>query len=682
MTALTGDGPADALREIFEQSRPEIMAQVQVLEDAVAAALGGELHDDERERATREAHKLAGSVGTFGFPGASEHARELELSLGAEAPAAAALPRLAELVLGLRRELEGRTSAPAPPQQDGSPEAAVRPAPPPAGERGPLELLVVDRDPVHGAQLVEEAASHGVTASMTRTLGDAQVAIDRRAPSMVLLDLSAGESVAGALGFLEEASQERLVVVVTDLDASEVDRVEVARRGGRGFLPSSLAAAEKIDSVLALRERLRAAGTRVLAVDDDPGILEAVRAVLEAAKLEVITCEDPRSFWPILEEDTPDLVMLDYDMPHISGLELCRALRNDPRWQGIPVLFLTSRTGPEAVQSVFGAGADDYISKPFVGPELVARIANRLERVRLYRALAETDSVTRLANRRSSMTTLEGFVRMADRDSQPLSLAIMDVDRFKQINDTRGHAAGDAVLRGVGAALRTSFRGEDVAARWGGDEFVVGMYGMSGRDGLQRIGDFVESVRGRRLGAAAGAAVTLSAGLAEYPKDGSDLEALYRAADRALYAAKSEGRDRVAPAGREADDGPASVDVVIVEDDPVLGELLEHSLQTRGYRTTWLTDGVQAATDLAAAVPDLVAPVILLDWDLPGMDGLRVLRRMAERGVLERSRVIMLTGRAAESEVVKALEAGAVDHVAKPFSVPVLTQRVRHALER
>ena len=275
-----------------------------------------------------------------------------------------------------------------------------------------------------------------------------------------------------------------------------------------------------------------------------------------------------------LEEEEPDLVVLDFDMPGVTGVELCRALRNEPRWATLPVVFLTSRADADSVRAVFDAGADDYVTKPFVGPEVVARILNRLERVRLFLALAETDQLTGLANRARSVELLESYLRLANRTGQPLCVAVLDVDRFKQINDRHGHAMGDAVLQGLGAAIRRTFRGEDVGARWGGDELVIGLYGMADGDGRERLGRFLEDIRALRFGARGEVAVTLSAGLAQYPRDGDGVDDLYRAADRALCAAKAEGRDRVLVHDRDAGAGGRTVDVAIVEDDAVLGALL------------------------------------------------------------------------------------------------------------
>jgi diguanylate cyclase (GGDEF)-like protein len=658
-----------ALQAIWEQNRGDILAQVDEIEGAIADALAGELTDGARESAARQAHKLVGSVGTFGFAEASEHARSLETALGEPGePEPSDLQRLADLVVALRRTLEYQ-----------APPRAEEPA-----ERGPAErlpLLVVAENTGRAQWLVAEAEERGLGARLAQGLDSARRLIEYEDPEAVLLHLSVAPDGEEVLGFLGEVSGSRAVLVVTAPD-QYVDRVEVARRGGRGFLSHELPPDVVIDAAAALRERLRTRGTRILAVDDDPSLLSALDVVLSEAGLEPSTCQEPERLWERLEEIAPDLVILDFDMPGVTGPDLCRAMRNDQRWEAIPVLFLTSRRDPDSIRAVFAAGADDYVPKPFVGPELVARVSHRLERVRLYRAMAQVDDLTGVPNRRHGQELLEAALQMAGRVRQPLSLGILDVDRFKRLNLDSGHRAGDAVLRGVGVELRRFFGEEATLARWGGDAFVIGLPGMRGSDGRQRLGDFVEHVRERRFGPGSGVSVTVSAGLAEYPGDGDHVDALYGAADRALHAAKDEGRDRVVSADRLRGTGAATVDVAIVEDDTLLGQLLEDALQTRGYRTRWLADGEVAAEALAGVSRELSAPLVLLDWDLPGLDGLRLLGRMRERKILEDTRVIMLTARASEAEVLEALETGAVDHVSKPFSVPVLMQRVRRAMER
>jgi diguanylate cyclase (GGDEF)-like protein len=170
-----------------------------------------------------------------------------------------------------------------------------------------------------------------------------------------------------------------------------------------------------------------------------------------------------------------------------------------------------------------------------------------LEHARLYRTFVETDPLTGVANRRKSTTMLNHLIRMASRFHQPFTFSMLDLDNFKRINDTYGHAVGDQVLRKLGKTLLKTFRAEDVVARWGGEEFAVGMFGMPQHDAVQRMTGLLEAFRQELFTAPGGTEfhVTFSAGVALYPEDGFELQSLYRAADQALYQAKKGGRNRV-----------------------------------------------------------------------------------------------------------------------------------------
>jgi diguanylate cyclase (GGDEF)-like protein len=167
--------------------------------------------------------------------------------------------------------------------------------------------------------------------------------------------------------------------------------------------------------------------------------------------------------------------------------------------------------------------------------------------------MAEIDPLTKVSNRHTSTQTLEEYLRLAQRNHQSVCFAILDLDCFKQVNDLYGHATGDSVLCHIGQLLNRSLRSEDSVARWGGEEFVVGMYGMGKQEGVQRLTKILHTLRGEKFAAPDGRKfqVTFSAGVAQYPEDGLDLQALYRAADIALYQAKKAGRDRVFPTNVE-----------------------------------------------------------------------------------------------------------------------------------
>lgn len=674
-----GDGfdhPAleESLRQVWEGGKADVGAQVALLAAAVAAAGAGELTEELRARAGTEAHKLAGSLGTLGFAWASECARELERALGGDPAASSQVAALAGAVTALQDGLFGdaRVQLPGAAERVYAPEESLAVA-------DHIDLLVVVERDREARLMVADAQARGLTVALAEDLTSAELALVERTPELVLLDLTLREGAARALEFLSEAAEGRSVVVIVD-EHESVDRVEVARRRGRGFLPPRLSPGETIDVVLALRDRERMPGTRVLVVDDDPIILATVRAVLGQSGLTVMACHGSEGFWAALEEFIPDLIVLDFEMPGVSGLELCRAIRNDRRWEGLPVVFLTGRTDAESVHEVFDAGADDYVAKPLVGPELTARIANRLERVRLLRRLADTDALTGLPNRRKSTESMEVLLRMARRLRQPLSLCVMDVDNFKAINDGHGHAAGDAVLRGVGAAMRSSFRGEDAIARWGGDEFVVAMYGLTITDARDRVAAFLESIRGARFADGGSVAATMSAGLAAYGEDGDSLDDLYRAADKGLYAAKEEGRDRVVPiSDRRQAAGP--IDIFIVADGPAPAAPLEGHLRTRGYRTRQIVSTAQAALELERD-PRPRAFLVILDLDAAGVNAGEVLSMIDHADPTAAPTVVLLGAGAGEVDGLVESSSAAVQRLAKPYRLCDLTQHVKRAAAR
>lgn len=646
-----------SLNDVWNQRKHLVLERVDVLEGAIADLIEGNLDPDTRRAAEREAHKLAGSSGIFGFMKASEAAHEIELALTPhrDIPPTEVLS-LSDLVTKVRAELEQPL--------DGHPEQAEEPL---RDETRSAHLLIVDDDDEIVERLVSEAAAQGMTVETAAGPDTALELVKESRFDVVLLDLVFPESDVDGVSFLQDfvdLQPHATVLVLTVTDAF-ADRVAVARLGGRGFLSKTMAPSKIIEAAVEAIEGSRHAGTKVLMVDDDPTVLDAMQSLLEAQGIKGIKVQDPRDFWEVLEKSMPDLLMLDIDMPDISGIELCRVVRNDPRWKHLPVLFLTAHREPAAVNAIFMAGADDYVIKPVLGKELLARIGNRLERIQLLKQLAETDPLTGVWNRRRAMEGFAQLIRLADRYEQPFCLITLDLDHFKHVNDTYGHAQGDGVLQRLGQLMKHKFRGEDIVARWGGEEFVVGTYGLSARDGLERMNLFLEEFGADPFTGPTGEIfkVTFSAGLAQYPEDGTDVAALYRAADAALYRAKKAGRAQVVRVGHEtgtiAGDGERSVDVVVVEDDELLTPMLEHALYNRGYSVRLLKEGDVAAASLAGSPPALGARLVLLDIDLPGLSGLSILRKMADSGMLKHTKVIMLTARSAEDEVVQALELGA-----------------------
>lgn len=542
-TTRRGDAPSEAapavpesLRELWERHREDTWQHVRLIDGAISALTTGHLDDEHRREAQRAAHMLAGTVGTFGFTRASEAAHHLELEF--ETAARGRLPTMAALTAIVRRELEGTRSS-----ARGSGATSVTES---------LRILIVEGDAELSKRIAAAGASRGILCDTAANPAEARELVGRQRPAIALVDLALGsDEVADAYELLSELSGSEPpipVLVLTESDAF-TDRVEAARRGSRAFLPKACPPAELLDAVEQFSTRERLAATRVLVVDDDPLVLETMQALLRPHEIDVFTLSQPLQFWERLEEIEPELLILDVDMPGFNGPELCRTVRNDPRWSHLAVMFATARTDAATIELVFNAGTDDYVAKPIVGPELLARVSNRLERVRLFRAAAETDGLTGLANRVTSEQGLKQLIALSDRFREPVAAAMLDVDRFKRINDTRGHAAGDGVLRRLAEYLRREFRGNDVLGRWGGEEFIVAMYGMTRANAVRRLTDVLAWFSNEEFESANDTfQVSFSAGVAEYPLDADNVDALCEAADRALYRAKESGRARVLPA--------------------------------------------------------------------------------------------------------------------------------------
>jgi len=684
------DEITEAASGLWEQFKGRIFEQLETLEGVSVALLEGALDSESRQKAEREAHKLAGSLGSLGLLEGTRLARELEQMLRAGEPLREAeCPRLCDGVVALRKVLERGPAAHAPPSPSGATEhemEAKRKWESQQEHSTPL-LLVVDPDTELAGDIATEAAHLGLQAEMVSSLVSARSFISRRKPAAVLLDPCFAGEPDGGLALLSElgAGQPPVPALVYSASGSFSHRLEAARRGVRVFLEKPLAPSQVVDAVMRVLAQTTADAVRVLAVDNDLAILASLRFLLEPQNMTITTVSEPMKFWDTLVSVSPHVLLLGFEMQQPSGIDLCRVLRNDSRWNGIPVLFLATQADAETAERIFIAGGDDCVSKSSLGPELVTRVTARIVRARWLAGSLENPVATGIAGFHKSVRVFDQLLRMAHRYQQPLCLAVLQVDTFDQIQQLYGPQAGDQVYRRVGQLLLGAFRCEDVVTRWAGDEFALGLYGARRADGVQRLAELLESLRQEefRGNAEARFHVTFSAGVAQYPNDGLELQSLYKAAAETLQQARAMGGDRVLQAGwrPQRQENSSQLDVVLVDDDPTLAGLLLHALQTRGYRAEWLKDGQTAVQMLAGPNPSLQPRLLLLDVDLPSVDGLSVLRRLAKTNVHGRMRIIMLTARSSESEVIKALEWGAFDHVAKPFSLPVLMQRIRRALE-
>ncbi len=284
---------------------------------------------------------------------------------------------------------------------------------------------------------------------------------------------------------------------------------------------------------------------RVLIAEDEPLARHLLRRTLEGWGYEVVVALDGTEAWRLLDTDArPTIAILDWMMPGLDGIEICRRLRRTSGRPYVYVIMLTAKGRREDVVDALTAGADDIVAKPFDHHELQARLRTAVRIVELEAKLlhqASHDPLTGLANRKAAHEWLERELSRSVRERTPLAVLILDLDRFKQVNDTWGHAAGDHVLVESTRRAAAVLRPYDLIARWGGEEFVVALPGCSeadARDVANRIRCAV-----RDLPYDGGLRVTVSIGLAWGIE--ASAQVFLKAADEALYRAKANGRDRV-----------------------------------------------------------------------------------------------------------------------------------------
>jgi two-component system cell cycle response regulator len=288
---------------------------------------------------------------------------------------------------------------------------------------------------------------------------------------------------------------------------------------------------------------------KVLVAEDDPVSRHLLKVTLSTTGYETSLVADGAEALRVLEqEDSPKLVILDWMMPHMDGVEVCRAIRMRTAEPYVYIILLTAKGHQEEINEGLEAGADDYITKPFDLQELKARLRVGKRILELHEQLvsqATHDSLTSLLNRSAIFEVLQKELIRSVREKTPVTAIMTDLDHFKHVNDAYGHLAGDAVLREAGRRLSASLRAYDAVGRYGGEEFLVVAPSCSVAGGAELAERLRESICGAPIDALGHTiAVTMSFGVAASCKV-TQASQLLHVADEALYAAKEAGRNRV-----------------------------------------------------------------------------------------------------------------------------------------
>lgn len=533
------------------EGKPDIQAQLNALKEAYVlgldtqfAALEAAWSDGPEEGRLKAvqsaAHKLAGSGGTFGLPLMSQAARALEhlvqAALKGDAPEDPALGSKILLAVADIRRAAG---------EDRGLNLPVDLAPDPA-QGTCIHLLLPDARLRN--DLLAHLSSFGQRVEDHPTPASLWMALELDPPCLVILDAESlqGEPVDLAPLARFQAGRAQPVPVVFLSDRVDLgSRLAAVRAGGRAYLPKPVEPFAVLDKL----DELNLGGDRealqVLVVEDDPVLAQNHALILQQAGVQVQTVTDPLKVMRPLVDQRPDLVLLDMHMPGCSGLELASVIRQQDAFVGIPIVFLSGEQDRAPKLEAMRLGADDFLQKPVPAQQLTSLVVSRALRGRRLRAFMNQDSLTGLLNHSALKEQLNRELSRALRNREPLTLAMVDLDHFKRVNDTHGHPGGDRVLRSLARLLQQRLRKTDLIGRYGGEEFAVILPGTP----LAQAQQVMENLRASFSAIhfpfeKEPRSLTLSCGLAAFPafESASDLT---MAADQALYQAKAQGRNCV-----------------------------------------------------------------------------------------------------------------------------------------
>lgn len=536
------------LQEKIAQLRADYLArlpgELQYLRE-----LATRLHGEARDRPIlvelhQRLHKVTGTAGSFGCGDLTQASRQVEQKIkqwldnadvsGFDADACAALK---QGVFDL--------SATVPELQSAAPVSDCEPVVLSSTPRKKSLVWLVTADHLQADQLANQLESFNYE---FRSLGDIhQLAAElgNTRPDLLILDQ---DLLADQLETMESLVERHCLLLL--MLASHDDfasRVQAARLGVSGYFVRPLDSLGLITRIAHLLERATAPAERVLIVDDDADLAAHIQLTLMAAGMVAEVLSQPTDILQVLARFRPELVLMDLHMPAYSGTELAGVIRQYDQYANLPIVYLSAETDPVRQIRAIRGGADDFLLKPVADVQLVVSVRARVARSRQLNDWIQRDSLTGLLRHAAVKSAYMEQIARVRGTRNPTTVVMLDIDHFKQVNDTYGHPVGDRVIAAVGVLLRQRLRQSDIIGRYGGEEFLIVLPDCP----LDNAVGIMEALRihfaalsyswdGGQF------SCTLSVGMActaDFPTlDASDL---LEKADQALYQAKSAGRNRI-----------------------------------------------------------------------------------------------------------------------------------------
>lgn len=537
---------AEQLAQLRNGYLARLSAELAAL-DALAARLSGsELDRANLDELLHRLHKLVGSGGTFGLVALSAAARTLEqrikgwLAGALDDVYAQALQAFAADVAALV-ETMSEIDLPATPARNSALESAPGNA---------IQVWLVEDDILFGQELARQLESFNYVVRLFARIDEAEHAAETERPALLIMDVMFEQEAENATEvFARLPNLRSLGCPLLFITAYEDfrSRVRAAQLGAQGYFLKPLDVPRLVNRMVQLFEQQHAPPQRVLIIDDDKELAEHYRLALLGAGMEAEVLCQPEAIIEKISAFRPELVLLDMHIPEFSGPDLAGVIRQHDNWSCLPIVYLSAETDLDRQIEALNRGADDFLTKPISDAQLIAAVRVRTERARQLAAQISNDSLTGLLKHASIKEAVMIETTRARRIGKPVTVAMLDIDHFKAVNDTYGHAMGDVVISSVAVLLRQRLRQSDIIGRYGGEEFAAVLPECDAEHAHQLLDDIRRRFASLRFShEGKNFTCTLSAGLAcsmQHPD--SDGAALLLAADEALYVAKRGGRNRV-----------------------------------------------------------------------------------------------------------------------------------------
>ena len=545
--------------------KTDIQEKMRLLRDSYLRQLPGKLCDIDScyerllkapgdDEAVKDLHRLAhsikGSSASFGFKKVSAAAQSLQVFLqpfieggmrldgDLVSGAHGLIVQLMERVGTLYRQ---HTQAAAP--------SSSSPAADSTGGGGDQLVCIVEGDPLLREEIAAAIRQFGYDVAGFGCCDELEKEIGKKSPSAVILDFSRPEEdppeSAKMIDIRKKLGSRVPAIFLSDRDGVDA-RLQAVRAGSDAYFVKPLNVIDLADKLDSLTTSRVSEPYKILVVDDEPELADYHCLILREAGMTTEIVNAPMEVFDRLSKFNPDLILMDMYMPDCNGMELAKTIRQMKSYFSIPIVFLSGETNIDKQLSAMTMGGDEFLTKPIKPEHLVSSVAVRAERMRIIRSFMERDSLTGLLNHTRIKLQLDIALTRSERLNKPAAFAMIDIDRFKSVNDTYGHPVGDRVIVSLSCLLQQRLRKTDIIGRYGGEEFAVVFNDTSAADAVAIVDKIRAGFSQIRFQHGGGEfSVTFSAGIAGYPEF-RNAEAISDAADKALYEAKRSGRNRIA----------------------------------------------------------------------------------------------------------------------------------------